>query len=107
MMMNKEECLKTLDILREQHKYLALNFNANYPYTIEMLEKVQSCFDSLIKEYFELKEENERTVEAFDKACEQLEKQTIELNDATGNIIEVYKEEWKELFLKEAQEDEN
>ena len=59
-MINKEECLKALDVLREQYKYLALNFNANYPFTIEMLEKVQGCFESLIKEYFKLKEENEK-----------------------------------------------
>ena len=54
--MTKEECLQALDILKVQHDYLCINLNANYPYTIEMIDRVQKCFEKLIKEHFELKE---------------------------------------------------
>ena len=52
---NHDKYKKALDILKEQHDYLASNMHYNYPFSIEMLKKVQSCFENLIEEHEKLK----------------------------------------------------
>lgn len=54
--LTKEECIKALDILKEQHDYLSFMLHSNYPYSIEMIKTVQSCFEQLINDYFDLVE---------------------------------------------------
>ncbi len=54
--MNKEECEKSLNILKEQYEYLEHMMKANYPFTIEMLENSYRCFEQLYKEHFEFLE---------------------------------------------------
>ena len=56
-MLSKEECEVALENLKIQHDYLASNMHYNYPFSIEMLEKVQYCFEELITEHFELVKE--------------------------------------------------
>ena len=56
-MLSKEECKLALENLKIQHDYLASNMHYNYPFSIEMLEKVQYCFEELITEHFELVKE--------------------------------------------------
>ena len=56
MILNKEQCEKSLRVLKKQYKYLKTNMGANYPYTIELLTNVYRCFEQLIKEHFELVE---------------------------------------------------
>lgn len=60
MMLNKEECEKALDILKEQLDYLRFNMQSNYPYTISMIKNVINCFSKLIEEHFELIENYEK-----------------------------------------------
>lgn len=52
-MPTKEESLNALNILKEQHDYLSFNMKSNYPFSIEMLSKVQNCFEGLISEHFD------------------------------------------------------
>lgn len=51
-MLTKEECKEAVSILKDQHEYLSFTLRANYPFSIEMIRKVQDCFEQLIKEYF-------------------------------------------------------
>lgn len=51
-MLTKEECKEAVSILKNQHEYLSFTLRANYPFSIEMIRKVQDCFEQLIKEYF-------------------------------------------------------
>lgn len=72
-MLSKEECEVALENLKIQHDYLASNMHYNYPFSIEMLEKVQYCFEELITEHFELVEEYERykSIDEFVKSTEK------------------------------------
>ena len=63
--LTKEECLKALDFLKKQHDYLSFHFHSNYPYSIEMIKTVQSCFEQLINEHFELVEESKASDSKF------------------------------------------
>lgn len=51
-MLTKEECKEAVSILKDQHEYLSFNLRANYPFSVEMIRKVQDCFEQLIKEHF-------------------------------------------------------
>ena len=100
--MNKYQ--EALDILNEQLDYLCFNLKANYPYTIEMIEKVQSCFQDLILEHFILND-------ALDKACEELHDTQMSeagIDEELHGFYPNFKnaDEWKEWLLKEVQEDE-
>lgn len=53
MKLTKEECEKALSVLKEQHDYLSFMLHSNYPYSIEMIKIVQSCFEQLINEHFD------------------------------------------------------
>lgn len=52
-MLTKEKCKEAVSILKDQHEYLYFNLRANYPFSIEMIRKVQDCFEQLIKEHFD------------------------------------------------------
>ncbi len=53
MKLTKEECIKALNILKEQHDYLLFHFHSNYPYSNIMIGNVQKCFEQLINEHFD------------------------------------------------------
>ena len=53
-MIKEKECREAFNVLQEQHDYLSSNMHYNYPFSIEMLERVQYCFEELITEHFEL-----------------------------------------------------
>lgn len=65
MSLTREECENRLDILKTQYDYLNKNLRSNYPYTIEMIQEVIECFESLINENFYLKEQRENLINTY------------------------------------------